>query len=369
MAIGISYPPHPKTLQLSAMDVLIIGAGNLGNAFAVDLCSRGHNVSIWAHPNHLGNTASIASQGLEGKGAVTGHYRPMVYRNLGQAVANTKAIIVTIPSKAGAKEDIKEQLAQYSLDGKILIWVPGLLASLIGRQLTPAATFETSNSPYGCRIEDGKAYVKAFKNVIEIAAYRTEDKSDFVDQVGSLFPRKLEWRANILDVAMHNTNFITHPVTVIENASRIQRGERFNFYRDGMTSSVCEKMEQLDRIRMAIIARLGFDGLTHIALVNRWYGMDEPNYLSFARNSRSHNATLGVPNNMKHRYLTEDCRMLPFYKELATAFGIDTNIIDWVLTEAGELAGEDFEVTGLSLKKLGLDDLTADELVEKWGSN
>ncbi len=351
------------------MKVLIIGAGNLGNAFAADLSSRNHRVSIWTHPSHPGNSIKIANEGLEAKGAVVGHFYPTILPDLGHAVSEAEAIIVTIPAKAGVKEELKVRLAEHDLASKILIWVPGLLASLVGVKLSTAATFEASNSPYGCRIDEGKAFIKAFKKVIEIAAFDADSETEYRSQVEALFPSRLEWRANILDVAMHNTNFITHPVTVIENAQRILAGESFRFYRDGMTPSVCEKMEKLDELRMSVIAKFNFAGISDIGLVNRWYGRNEPNYLAFARNSPSHNATLGVPSDMQHRYLTEDCRMLPFYRGLAEKFGINAEIADWVLAQARALAGEDFEETGLTLAKLDMEGLSGDEIVAKWGAN
>ncbi|MCO5558781.1 hypothetical protein L7F22_012368 [Adiantum nelumboides] len=107
-----------------------------------------------------------------------------------------------------------------------------------------------------------------------------------------------------------------------------------------------------------------FEAIRTIDRANRWYGLNEPDLTSFARNTPSHNATKGVPINMQHRYLTEDCRILPLFKQLAAMFDIDTTIIDGVLESASRLAEEDFEEIGLTLEKLGMGGLSVNELIE-----
>lgn len=214
----------------------------------------------------------------------------------------------------------------------------------------------------------GRGYLcKSDKNIIEIASLNPLSE-ETRDEVSSLFPRGVEWRANILDVALLNTNVIFHPATVIMNADRIRNQEDFYFYKGGMTKEVCDKMELLDEVRIKIVERFGFQVLRTIDLDNRWYGMNEPDLESFACNSPSHNATKGVPKDMKHRYLTEDCRILPLFKELALMFDIDTSAIDWVLDNASELANEDFNETGITLEKLGMGELSPEHLTAKWGA-
>ena len=83
-------------------------------------------------------------------------------------------------------------------------------------------------------------------------------------------PVKLLPLPSALAVALANTNMIIHCPTMIMNAGRIETGERFRFYNDGMSASVCSVMEKMDEERLAVGKAWGYNLVTEFedALAN-----------------------------------------------------------------------------------------------------
>jgi len=71
------------------------------------------------------------------------------------------------------------------------------------------------------------------------------------------------------------------------------------------------------------------------------------------------------PDTLEHRFLTEDvsCTLVPA-SELATKAGIDTPVLNSVITLASVLAGDDLRRSGRTLAKLGIAHLDAEGIKE-----
>ncbi|TQX80886.1 MULTISPECIES: NAD/NADP octopine/nopaline dehydrogenase family protein [Rhizobium] len=351
------------------MSILIIGSGNVGNALAADLSYRRKSVSIWAAPSHLGYSTQIAEHGLKAMGEIEGTYRPVVKRELAYAVSTSKYIMVTIPSLNGAREELIEQLKVLDLKQKILIWIPGNAASLSLEKLETLASLETTTSPYGCRMVDDAIYVKAIKKQLEITFTTPHPEPSLAKEIGDLFPNNLVWLANGLEVALNCTNCICHTPAVIFNAAKIDIEEDFYFYKEGMTPIVTEAMKAFDQERIELLKKLGFKPRTVLDLLNGWYGKDATTIHDFVSKSVSHNATKGAPKNFKHRYIMEDGRMLILFRDLGKKFGINVKKLEWAVESLNILGEIDLEKIGITLASAGMEEISADDIVTKWGNS
>ncbi len=183
-----------------------------------------------------------------------------------------------------------------------------------------------------------------------------------------VFPIRMKPMKNVLAVAFANTNMILHCPTMIMNAGRIESDEKgFRFYVDGMTPSVCRVMESMDRERLAVGERLGLSLISEFEDASSNYPSDRQyeSLYDVLHNSPvygGHGAD--SPNSLAHRYLSED---VPFLlvpvSQFGSATGVRTPLIDSVIMLAETANGVPYRETGRTLDRMGLEGMTAEQVI------
>lgn len=348
--------------------VAILGTGNLGCSFAVDLMARGYEVILWAHEDHRSTFDKIrASNCLENTkdSVVQGTFKPETTTSIADCVNSAKVLLVTVP--ASGHDEVISALKPYNLSEHMLITVPGTFFSLAARKegLQVGVILETSSSPYGCRLVDDKVFVKSVKRVIQIAAFPTTIGDGQKAAVATIFPQPLEWRKNVLEIGFMCTNGVGHPPAAILNAGRIEStGGDFHFYREGMTPFVGEITETVDKERRDVARAYGIDVPSVIEILNLWYDMNAKKYSAFAHDTVPHNQTKGAPTDMHHRYITED---VPYLLVAWAAFGkkanIPTPLMDAIILFASTGNKADYSRDGRNLAAFGLQNCSVDDIL------
>ena len=67
-----------------------------------------------------------------------------------------------------------------------------------------------------------------------------------------------------METSIDNINALMHPAPSLLNASRIEAipEQTYEYYREGMTPSICKVIETIDRERIAIANEYGFEQRT-----------------------------------------------------------------------------------------------------------
>lgn len=122
-------------------------------------------------------------------------------------------------------------------------------------------------------------------------------------------------------------------------------------------------MQGVDRERLAIADALGVSILSEPELGVKQGYMAEANYTT------GYSAAPGfkgikAQDQLDNRYLTEDAGYtLLFFTDLARKLGVETPVMDAIITISGVALGRDFRAEGArTLATVGLDDLTVEEL-------
>ncbi|MBD8689597.1 MULTISPECIES: NAD/NADP octopine/nopaline dehydrogenase family protein [unclassified Rhizobium] len=348
--------------------VAILGTGNLGCSFAVDLMARGHEVIMWAHEDHRSMFNKIQASGrLENikESVVQGTFEPETTASIADCVNSAAILLVTVP--ASGHDEIISALKPYDLSKHMLITVPGTFFSLAARKdgLQAGMILETATSPYGCRLVDDKVFVKSTKRVIQIAAFPPAIRDDQKTAAAAVFPQPLDWRKNVLEIGFMCTNGVGHPPAAILNAGRIESTQGdFHFYREGMTPFVGEITEAVDEERRAVARAYGIAVPSVIEVLNLWYDMNAEKYSTFAHDTVPHNQTKGAPTHMKHRYIIED---IPFLLVPWAEFGKKANIatpnIDALILLASTGNNANYIHDGRNLTALGIQGCSVDEIL------
>ncbi|KAI0540312.1 putative NAD/NADP octopine/nopaline dehydrogenase [Xylaria digitata] len=356
----------------------IIGAGNCGCAFAADLENRGVRVLLYAHPDHSTNVDAIRKNGfLESIGIVQGRFYPAVSTDMREALKFSNVVIIAVPSYA--QDDILSELEKFDLSNHIIIAASGNFFTLVAsKRIRARYLLETSASPYGSRMVDGKQSeqqqladswyginVFGFKTVMPIGSLPPDVDTDIRADIGTIFPGSLQWCSNVIEAAFYNFNGVLHPITAVMNAGWIEhtKGD-FYFYQEGMTPSVTKIMQAIDNERVAIANEYGARVTSCLEQMNTYYGMNHGSLTEFAKGSTLHSTMKLCPTNMQHRYLVEDLPyvLVPWY-ELGLKAGKQSPFIRSLILLSSMINNTDYLGDGRNLKVLGFADWSLDEIL------
>ncbi|KAI8955488.1 putative NAD/NADP octopine/nopaline dehydrogenase [Xylaria longipes] len=364
--------------------VSIVGAGNCGCAFAADLENRGIRALLYAHPDHSSNVDAIRESGfLDSIGQVKGRFYPEVSTDMGEALRFSNIVIVAVPSYA--QDNILSELEKFDVSNHIIIAASGNFFTLVAcKRIRARFLLETSASPYGSRMVDGKRReqqqlaeswyginVFGFKAVTPIGSLPIDIDAHLRTDVGVIFPGSLQWCSNVIEAAFYNFNGVLHPITAVMNAGWIEhtKGD-FYFYQEGMTPSVTKIMQEIDNERVAIANEYGARVTSCLKQMNTYYGLNHESLSEFARGSTLHSTMKLCPTSMQHRYLVEDLPyvLVPWY-ELGLKAGKQSPFIRSLILWSSMINNTDYLSVGRNLKALGFDNWSLDEIVDMVTAN
>lgn len=152
------------------------------------------------------------------------------------------------------------------LSGVPLLLAPGGFAGALRVQewyavqgLEPPQVAEATGFPVAGSVQDGCLRTRILKRGLPMAGVDERATSWLHEVFVRLLPELTP--SDLLTTSLSNTNHMIHPGVVLLNAARIDRGEPFTFYRDGMSAAVGELLEAVDEERVALAARVGAEAL------------------------------------------------------------------------------------------------------------
>ena len=355
--------------------VAVIGAGNVGCALAADLVLRGVAVRLCNRSDARLEPIRHAG-GVTATGAVEG-FAPLdlVTVSVEDAVRGADVVAVTVPTPA--LPHYAPALAELTT-GDQLIWLdPGHSGGALylaaemerrtgrhGRRLC-----QLSTSSHGARMT-GPSTVAVFGLPrATVGAFPGSAVDECLEQLGPLLGSRLVPAGTVLEVDLLNMNAVMHPPQMIGNAGWIEATQgAFPIYREGTGPAVARLIEAVDAERQALAGRLDLPTATFVDFL-RDSGYTTP---EAAATGRVHQALqagealagVAAPPTLDHRYLHEDVGwgLVPWL-HLAGHCGVATPVIEAVVGVAGALNGLDYRHHGLTLERMGLDEVDPDSIV------
>lgn len=347
--------------------IAILGAGNGGCAAAADLTLRGFQVRLFARSEStIAKLAKLGEIELVESGVSKKAAPYFMSPHLPPVVQGVDLIVIATP--AVGHEYLAKVLANYVGDGQRILLNPGHtggslhFANLL-RQLGCKAQVqlcETVTLTYICRMpQPGRVEIYRRTTNLRCAALPGKHTEKLVREIQSVFPNVIA-AANVLETGFSNINAIMHPAGMLGNAGWIEKtGGDFLYYREGITPSIGAWIDALDGERLEIVRALG---LTPLRFVDIFHGAGLTT--TEARDSGSAyqaihesepNFTIKSPPSLDHRYIKEDVGygLVPM-AEIGKLLGIETPVMDALITLASVALGIDFRVEGLTLEKMGL---------------
>jgi opine dehydrogenase len=169
---------------------------------------------------------------------------------------------------------------------------------------------------------------------------------------------------DLVYTSLNNMGAIFHPALALLNSARIEStaGE-FQFYIDGVTPSVARVLEALDRERVTVASAIGIRARTATEWLQMAYDATGAD-LHEAIHNQSGYYGITAPRTLQHRYITEDVPMsLVPIAALGQRYGVSVQAMDSIVRLACIMHQTDYWRRGRTLDKLGIEQLSVDELV------
>ncbi|GAB1400741.1 NAD/NADP-dependent octopine/nopaline dehydrogenase family protein [Aminivibrio sp.] len=355
--------------------ISILGAGNGAQTLAADLASKGHEITLFEHPDFAAKITDLNSKGnkivLTGALDAEGQLRAAT-TDIAQAVQGAEIIFFVAPTFA--QTPIFTLALPFFEEGQTVVIIPGNFGSFALRKMLQdmggpkVFLAEADTLPYACRlIENGKVNVWGIKSYVRMGTLPGGDFARVKKNLEGVFPVDIHELPNSLGAGLSNANMVVHCATMVMNAGRIESEKgNFRFYTDGMTPSVCKVQEGIDEERVAVAAAFGIKLESTFEGLKKMYGLEGNTLHEVLAGSPvygSHGPD--APKELGHRYLSEDIPyLLVPLSNFGKIAGVPTPVTDSIILLAGVINGTDYRKAGWSGDELGIQGMDKKELLK-----
>lgn len=303
--------------------ITIIGAGHGGQGLAGHLAILGHDVCLYAHPDHTGGLHAIEQYGgVQCTGQINGFGKiARTTTDLTTALNDTQIIFISLP--VPAHDAIFKQMIPHLKSKQTVINLSGHFSGLFQhlmlkkhRKHKDILIADITSFPYACRSSTpGISNIIAIKKVLGIASTLPKHALEIKSMLDDFFPCKLHVKSSFIEAGLYDPSGISHPPTALFNAGRIGNQEEFYFYKQGISLETSVYLEAMDNERIEIGKRLGFHLKPYHEVMNEYYDLNYEKIFDFFKNSPVHNKNKLCPNSLKARYISEDVpySLVPWY--------------------------------------------------------
>jgi opine dehydrogenase len=285
------------------------------------------------------------------------------------------ADVVIVVTGGNAQATVARSLAPLLRDGQLILLIQGNTGgSLVVRRAlddtgcrADVTVAEMDNYPYSCRrLAPTRIRPIVTKRWLQIATFPGNRIAYVHQRLAPLFPQAVT-APNALYTGFSNANAMLHVANCVANAARIESGDSYKFYAEGVTRAVARLYQAINRERVAVAAALGAAVPTLEDWFDRVYGVREASLVETCRrltfNSDGPYQATGTPSSLDHKFITEDVPtgLIPM-SVLGAAAGVPTPTIDALVALVQSMTGKDFAAEARTLARLGLSGMSANEI-------
>jgi opine dehydrogenase len=350
----------------------VIGAGHGGKAMAAHLALMGFKVTLYnrtlSHVDVIQKRGGIDLESFDGGPHGFGKLI-LATDDIKKALSKAQVIMVVVPSSAHV--EIAKTCAPHLRNGQIVLLHPGRTCGAIEFTLTLTAhgckadviVAEAETFIYASR-SDGPAQARIFriKEAVPLAALPAKRTQMVLDAIQFAYPQFIDG-VNVLNTSLNNMGAIFHPAIALLNAGRIEttHGD-FQFYIDGVTSSIARVLEVLDRERVTVASAVGVRARTAMEWLQMAYNTSGDDLNEAIHNQPGYYG-IKAPSTLHHRYIFEDVPMsLVPIASLGSRYGVSVRGMDSIIRIACFIHHTDYWMRGRTVERLGIEHLSVSEL-------
>ena len=345
--------------------ITVIGAGIGGFLLVAHLGAPGHRMRL--HDIDDAKLADLRARGgVETEGLGDGFSKlDLATTDLAKAVDGAEIIVVVTGGHRQAP--VAKNLAPLLRDGQTVLLIQGNTGGALAfrRVLDQSGCkadinlAEMDNFPYSAR-KLGPAKMKPVvtKRWLQIASFPGKDIDKVFQILGPLFPTA-EKVPNVFHTGFMNANALLHVANCMANATRIERGEQYLFYAEGVTPGVARAYTALSNERVKAATALGAKVPTLEDWFERVYKVREPT-LPEAMQKLTYNADgpyggTPTPKSFESNFVAEDVAvgLMPMVA-LARVAGVDMPAHRTLIDFSIMMSGDDYASNSRTLERMGL---------------
>lgn len=349
----------------------ILGAGCGGQSMAAILINQGCIVKL------MDKNAELV-QGLKDAGTITltgkiemqAPVPACVTTDAAEAIEGVDVILVV--TTADGHEDVARAIAGSVQPNQTVVLNPGMFCGSLA--------FKTALKRYGCphdilvaemadlmfacrKVETGTVFHSGLKKKAVLAAVPASETGRVVELLKPYFPIVTP-AEDILHTAMSSIGCVLHCVPMIMNVNRIDAGQSFDYYMEGITPSIARIAEQVDAERIALARVLGIEVASTAQSVINGYGSHGNNLYEVIQTTQAY-VGIKSPASLAHRFCAEDTfGSLVGFATLAEELGVPTPGMDAIITCISMATGIDYRKEGRTAEKVGLKGKSVEEIYE-----
>ncbi|WEM43635.1 NAD/NADP octopine/nopaline dehydrogenase family protein [Photobacterium sp. DA100] len=362
--------------------VSIIGSGNAGLTAAYHFTKHGADVCLYGSKGF-----DQPLQDIEQRGGIEAlsHFNDVeltfagfqaidkISRDLKETLDYADLVVLPVPSFA--QEPLFIEMLPHLRDGQIIMLMPGNYGSLVLNRIKHERGYgqlditfvDAISIPWATRIVGpAQLAILGMKEFLPVAAFPAKRSQMAIDALQPVMPLPLTALGNVIEAGLENINFGGHPLLTTLNMGLLENFDgQFNYYKDCCSVSTAKAAAAMENERLAIGRLLGLRLKPELDAMNALYDMDCKTVYEVNRTSETHGKLNSAPNSASNRYITEDAAYLlvPCY-ELGQLTGVETPMITACLHIDNAYNDTNYFTTGRTLKKMGLDNLSAQEIMD-----
>jgi opine dehydrogenase len=198
----------------------------------------------------------------------------------------------------------------------------------------------------------GSISLLAIKHSVSMAMFPGQDPS-LAAPLRGLYPQ-LAVRESTLQTGLSNVQAFFHPALCLFNLARIESGQPFRIYREGLTPAAGVFLAKADEERLAIARAFGVRVPTAIEWFEQSYEITGTTPFDAAQRVPAYEQLQG-PRSLETRLLWEDVPtgLVPMIS-LARGAGVPTPVLEGLLAMITATLGPGIAANGWTLERLGL---------------
>lgn len=334
--------------------VTILGAGNGGQALAVHFERLGFPVKLWNRGEerirHILSAAGEISVDHIARNERFTTRISFVTTDIAAALEGSRYVFIVTPGTA--HREIARVVSPYVNREQVFILIPGrtfgsveFLNELKKSSAVVPACFEAQTILHACRIDKGVLQIFGEKNKVLYSTNAFTCQENILTDLSSMLPTFM-YCSDYLGVTLNNIGALVHPTPTILNTGRIESGEKFFYYTQGITRTIASYIQKIDDEREKVCKQVG---CLYISL-NEWlfqeYGVRKDNIYESLRSVEAYQK-ITAPDTLFHRYVFDDiCTGLVPLLAIGKSYGIPMPATEAVIMIASQLVDYDFMAMG-----------------------
>lgn len=343
--------------------IAVISTGNGGQSMAAYFTSQGYTVSLYAR--EVERVDMFRTKRFVMSGVVNGTvYVDSISCDMKEVIKDAHLIMVTTPAQYHTI--VAKDMAPCLNDGQVVLLNPGRTFGTFEFDKTlrdngctaKYILAEADTFAFTCRcVQIGYPMIYSIKNNVLVGAHIPETIDTIMDVLnpvlGCFAPAE-----SVVQTSLMNIGMIFHPLPFIMNFTRVELGEHYLHYKEGITPMIADLLESLDHERTSVAKALGYELMSAKEWLAERYGAKGINLYEGIQANDAY-ADVYAPTDIYSRYVFEDIPTgcVPL-SAVAAHLGVDTPITNALISWASALYGFDFVGRGRNADKMDLDNIT-----------